>query len=425
MKFTCCGILLFSLWLNIFAQEAPEFDTYFLGKTLRFDYYHSGNSENESITSDREREEPYWAGSKKNLIDPFRYGKYMVMIYDSASGKLIYSKGYSTLFSEWQTTDEAKHIDRTFSETVTFPFPKATVRLEILSRNKKGEFISKFSRFIDPADYFIEGVSNSRYQVKSILKSGEPGNKVDIVIIPDGYTKEQMGKFIDDCKKFAGYLFKASPFRENKDKFNITAVEAYSEESGTDIPAEHIWKNTVVNSSFYTFNEDRYLMTNDNKTLRDIASYAPYDQIYILVNTGKYGGGSIYNHYSVCVSDNKYEEYIFTHEFGHGFAGLGDEYYTSSVAYVDFYPHDVEPWEANLTTLVDFSKKWKSMLKADTPVPTPPGSKYPVGVYEGGGYSEKGVYRAAEDCTMKSISMDNFCPVCRKAITDMINYYTE
>ncbi len=201
---------------------------------------------------------------------------------------------------------------------------------------------------------------------------------------------------------------------------------AWSEQSGTDIPAENIWKSTIANSSFYTFDVDRYLMIYDNKTLRHLASNAPYDQIYVLVNTSKYGGGSIYNHYSVCVSDNPNSEYIFVHEFGHGFAALGDEYYTSEVAYSEFYPLDVEPLDPNLTTLVNFDSKWKDLIEEGTPIPTPVIKEYydKIGVFEGGGYSAKGVYRPAYDCTMKSISIDNFCAVCKRAIQRMIEFYS-
>jgi hypothetical protein len=236
-----------------------------------------------------------------------------------------------------------------------------------------------------------------------------------------------MELFKKDCEKFAGYLFNASPYKENKDKFNIWGIAAPSKESGTDIPAENIWKNTLLNSTFYTFDLERYLMTPDNKSLRDVASNAPYDQIYILVNSDKYGGGSIYNLYSVCINKNKYEEYVFVHEFGHGFSFLADEYYTSDVAYNDYYLLDVEPLEANLTTLVDFDSKWKKFVSDETPIPTPDSEEYSnvVGAFEGGGYVAKGVYRPRLDCSMKSASVNNFCPVCKDAIQQMINFYSE
>lgn len=419
------AILLLLLTVSITAQV--EFSRYFEPKTLRIDYFHSGTDTSGSYSMDELRQEPYWGGSLKNLIDTFQYGKYMFMAFDSASNKLIYSRGFSTLFSEWQTTAEAKKTAKTFSETVTMPFPKKTVRIAFYDRDKTQKFQKRFEYYVNPSSYFISPEIHRQCATFEVLKSGGPETKVDLVIIPEGYTKEDMQKFRNDCQRFAGYLFNASPYKENKEKFNIWGVEAFSEESGTDIPAKNIWKKTALNTTFFTFDLERYLMTSDNKSVRDLASNVPYDQIYILANTSEYGGGAIYNHYSVCVSDNKYDEYIFTHEFGHGFAGLGDEYYTSDVAYENFYPEGIEPWEPNLTTLVNFESKWKNMVAVSVPVPTPPEKKYEktVGVFEGGGYVAKGVFRPRQDCTMKSISVNNFCPVCQKAIEKMINFYSE
>jgi hypothetical protein len=301
------------------------------------------------------------------------------------------------------------------------------VRIEFYGRNNENEFIKKFEYKIDPENYFIKTERSKKYNVFEVVNSGESSVKVDIVIIPDGYTADQMDKFKEDCNRFAGYLFGSSPFKENEDKFNIWGINAPSEDSGTDIPAEDVWNNTVVNSTFYTFDLERYLMTSANKELRNLASYAPYDQIYILVNSQKYGGGSIYNHYSVCVSDNDYSEFVFVHEFGHGFVSLGDEYFTSDVAYNDFYSKEVEPLDPNLTTLVDFDSKWKDMVDEGTPIPTPDTEEFAdkVGAFKGGGYDEEGVYRPFTDCTMKSITIDNFCAVCKRAIQQMIDFYTE
>lgn len=423
MKKTLFAILLFSNL--IFAQL--DFDQYFENKTLRLDYYHTGNDTIDAYSFDELIEEPFWGGSKTNLLDRFDYGKYKIVVIDVESGKEIYSRTYSTLFSEWQTTDEAKQTTKSFSETVVFPFPKENVIVEFYSRDKKNKLHKKFEYLVNPKSYFIKTERQLEYKNFEVLKSNKPDKAVDIVIVPDGYTNDEMEKFKNDCEKFAEYLFNASPYKENKNKFNIWGIEAPSKESGTDIPAEDIWKNTIVNSQFYMFDLDRYLMTSDNKTLRDVASNAPYDQIFILVNTKKYGGGAIYNHYSVCVSDNNYGEYIFTHEFGHGFAGLGDEYYTSDVAYNEFYPLDVEPLDPNLTTLVNFDIKWKNMIDENTPIPTPATKEFKntLGVYEGGGYVSKGVYRPMQDCSMKSISVNNFCPVCKRAIEEMIDFYSK
>ncbi len=417
--------LLVILSISVYAQI--DFNTYFEPKTLRIDYFHTGNISEDSYSIDELRLEPYWGGSHVNLIDKFRYGKYIVEVYDKSTNKLIYSKGYATLFSEWQTTEEAKHTVKTFSETVVIPFPKVPINVVFNTRNKKNEFEKKFEYEVDPGNYFINPEMRMKYNNFEVVNSGDPKVKVDIVILPDGYTEDQMDDFKDDCEKFAGYLLNTSPFKENKDKFNIWGVEAPSPEAGTDIPSKGVWKKTLLNTTFFTFDLDRYCMTSDNKSVRDLAANAPYDQIYILVNSDKYGGGSIYNHYSVCINKNKFEEYIFTHEFGHGFVGLADEYYTSDIAYENFYPLDIEPYEPNITTLVNFESKWKSMVDKDTPIPTPNEEKYKnvVGAFEGGGYVAKGVYRPKQDCTMKSTAVNNFCPVCKKALQDMINFYSE
>lgn len=409
--------------INVFGA----FDDFFLNKTLRIDYYHTGTNTTEFYSLDELIEEPFWGGSHKNLIDKFDYGKYLCKVYDEKSGELIYSRTYCTLFSEWQTTLEAREVMKSFSETVTIPYPKNKVRLELNTRNKKGIFEKQFEFVIDPSSYFISREKRLAFPKTAILQSGDPATHVDIVFVPDGYTKSEMKKFIADAKKMAGYLFLADPYSKNKDKFNIWAVEAVSEESGPDYPATNTWKNTIVGTSFYTFDSERYLMTTHNKALRDVAANAPYDQIYIIVNSDHYGGGAIYNHYAVCISENQHGEYVFTHEFGHAFAGLGDEYYESSTSYNDFYPLDVEPWEPNLTTLVNFDLKWKDLLGTDIPIPTPNEEKYRkgLGVFEGGGYVAKGVYRPAYDCSMKSISVNNFCPVCKRAIQKMIDFYSE
>lgn len=420
------NIALLLFFFQISSPAQVYFDDYFTDGSLRLDYYHTGNDSMEIYSIDELFFEPFWGGSRENLLDIFDYGKYKFILRDESSGIEIYSKTYSTLFSEWLTTEESKHTTKSFSETIVFPFPKNRVIVEFYSRGRQNKLHKKFEYKIDPANYFIRKDRPLRFTSIKILDNGNPAEKVDIVLIPDGYTKSDSTKFLKDCERFSNYLFASSPFKENKNKFNIHAVLAWSEENGTDIPAENIWKNTIANSSFYTFDVDRYLMIYDNKTLRHLASNAPYDQIYVLVNTNKYGGGSIYNHYSVCVSNNSNSEYIFVHEFGHGFAALGDEYYTSEVAYSEFYPLDVEPLDPNLTTLVNFDSKWKDLIEEGTPVPTPNTKEYrnKIGVFEGGGYSSKGVYRPAYDCTMKSISIDNFCAVCKRAIQKMIDFYS-
>jgi len=424
--FKSFAALVFTLLaINSFAQV--NFNDYFFNKTLRFDYLHNGNSTSETINFQQLKDEPYWGGSQKNLIDIFNYGEYMYFVYDSATSKLIFSKGYSTLFGEYQTTTEAKTISKAMYETITFPFPRNTIKLEIKRRNKKQILNTIYETYINPYNYFISKEKAPDCQIEKIITSGNSTNCFDIVFISEGYTKNQMKKFVDDVKKFSKTLLSVKPFSDNKTKINIWAVEAISQEEGTDIPGSGVWKNTVLNSSFYTFDTERYLTTFDTKSVRDYASNVPYDQIVILVNSSKYGGGGFYNHYSLFSSDDFYSQLVFIHEFGHGFTGLADEYYTSNVAYENFYDLTVEPYEPNITTLVDFDKKWKNMLDKGTPIPTPQTDKYltTLGVFEGGGYNAKGIYRPKQSCIMKDLIAKDYCPVCLKATLAMFNFYCD
>jgi len=409
---------------NVFSQV--NYEEYFNGKTLRFDFYHSGNKSTEEIIFSKMKEEGDWSGSKKNLIDTLRYGNYFFELHDIASNKVIYSRGFSTLYQEWQTTEEAKQMNRIFEGSVVMPFPKIKTKIVIFRRDRNNNFISLFQHMIDPANYFIEKSITNKYPNFIVHSSGDPSEKLDIVFIPDGYSKEEMKKFKDDCSRMSGYLFDYSPFDKLKDKINIWGVEAPSDESGTDIPGKNIWVNTQLNSSFYTFDSERYLMTSSYFKVKDIAANAPYDQIYILVNTDKYGGGAIYNFYSLTCVDNKLTKQVFIHEFGHGLAGLADEYGNDNT-YQDMYPTDIEPWEVNLTTLVNFESKWKNMIDTNTPIPTPSTDEYKnqVGVFEGGGYVAKGVYRPTFNSLMNSFSSNEFNEICKKALINVVNFYSE
>ena len=420
-------ILLVFLLTPIFSFSQPDFNTYFKAGALRFDFLLGGNHENVVVYPEQIKKETHWGGNKKNLVDYFNYGSYRVRVFDLKSDSLIFSRGFSTLFQEWQTTAEAKEISRTFYQAAVFPFPRKEIRLEIDARQWEGDFKSIYQVEIDPSDYFIIDENPVKYKTVKILDNGNPGNKVDLAVLAEGYTAGEMGKFVKDAERMVGYLFDEPPFKENKDKFNVYAVQAPSEESGTDIPGEWIYKNTAFNSTFYTFGLPRYLTTSDMKNIYDAASAVPYDQIYILVNSERYGGGGFYNFVTVCTADNERTPNVFIHEFGHGFAGLSDEYYNSAVAYEDFYNLEIELWEPNLTTLTDFSNKWGSMIHDSIPVPTPRKIKYRnnVGVFEGGGYMAKGIYSPMMDCRMKSNEAPGFCPVCRKAIQDVIDFYTE
>ncbi|HSM48224.1 MAG TPA: M64 family metallopeptidase [Draconibacterium sp.] len=419
--------LFLTLVIPFLTYSQIDFNKYFRNESMRFDFLLGGNSNEEKVYPEQIKKEPYWAGSKKNLADPFNYGNYRFRIFDVKSDSLLFSKGFSTLFEEWQSTAEAKEVDKTFYQTAIFPFPKRKFRLEIDSRQRDGNFKNIYKTETNPDNYFILNETLEKLETFVILNSGKPENKVDIVILAEGYTAEEMEKFKEDAKRVTQYLFEEEPFKSEKEKFNVSAVLTPSLESGTDIPGENIYKNTRFNSTFYTFDVSRYLTTSDMKNILDAAAVVPYDHIYVLVNSDRYGGGGFYNFLSVCTADNSLTKEVFVHEFGHGFAGLGDEYYNSEVAYEDFYNLKVEPWEPNITTLVDFGSKWKSMVDESVEIPTPRSAKYnnTIGVFEGGGYMSKGIYSPFIDCRMKSNNAKGFCPVCAESIKKVIQYYSE
>ena len=404
-----------------------SYDTYFTNKVLRFDFMFSGNSQKTTVFPVGFKEEPQFAGSRTNLLDPFSSGNFKYEVYDEAENKLIYSKGFCTLYQEWQTTSEAKRTEKSFYEVATMPFPKNIIRFRISVRERNGLFSQLFETKIDPADYFIRKEKTVNANHTRIYGEGNPDKSVDLVFIAEGYTADEIGKFRDDVKNLADALFAEEPFRDYREKINIWAVEAVSQESGTDVPGEKIYMNTALNSSFYTFDTDRYLTTQDIKAVNDYAAVVPHDNIIVLINSNRYGGGGVYNYYSGTTSGHALSDKVFVHEFGHGFAGLADEYYSSSVAYDEFYPLNVEPWEPNITTMVNFDSKWKGMIARETPVPTPAEDKYitVTGLFEGGGYSAKGIFRPELDCRMKSNGPKGFCSVCQNAIKEMIDYYTK
>jgi hypothetical protein len=402
------------------------FGDYFSEGTLRVDYFYAGNSERTEIFFDELIKEPYWGGPKSLPEKKDGMGNARYNLYDVKDGKLLFSRGTSVLFHEWKTTDEAKTIRRTMSASALMPFPVSKVVFEIEERDwNTGIFSKIFSMEIDPADYFIRPELRMPCDWRKLAGDGEPAGSVDIAFIAEGYTGEEISKFYGDVARISEYILSQSPFNEYRKLFNIYAVAGISGESGTDIPGEKIYRNTVLNSSFYSFNIDRYLTVSDNKQIYNLAANVPYDFIFILVNSNRYGGGGFYNWYAMATSDDTGAGMVAVHEFGHSFAGLADEYYTSEVAYSDFYSFEVEPWEPNITTMVDFESKWKDMLDKNIPVPTPRVPEYihSPGVFEGGGYVAKGIYSPQQNCRMNSINTE-FCPVCQKAIVEKIKSIT-
>ncbi|MDR1408585.1 MAG: IgA Peptidase M64 [Tannerella sp.] len=403
-----------------------DFDTYFEPKSLRFDFALSGNALSQSAALQLLREEPVWGGPVKHLIDPFEYGGYYIKVFDKETGKLIYSRGFNTLFEEWRTTDRARTETQSWTNSISVPYPKKTVTLELLARDRSTNlFAPLLTLEVDPQSIYIDRSPLADLTIEKVRFTGDPAGKVDLVFVPEGYTAAEMEKFSRDAARFTRALFDTSPYDTRKDDFNVWAVHLPSHESDVDISGRGIFKNTALNAGFYTFGIERYLTTPDMKAIRDAVWRVPCDAIFILVNSEIYGGGGMYNFYAIGTADNPRTIRVFVHELGHSFAGLADEYFQSEVAYNDFYSLTVEPWEPNITTLVDFASKWQDMLAPDTPVPTPPEEPYlhKTGVFEGGGYVSKGIYRPVDHCTMRD--MAPFCPVCSRAILKMIDFVTD
>lgn len=418
-KWRLIGLLVLLFPQMLFAQL--KFSDYFRNSSLRVDYLLYGTEKTAHVIVKQLKLEPHYGGAHTNLIGP-DMGTYRYQVFDKKTGKLIFSKGFCPMFQEWQTTDEAKKQTGSFYQAAILPFPKKEIHFVIEERNWDGQFAEVFSTDIDPQNYFIIDESVPTFPVETIALNGKPKNKVDVVFLPDGYTTSEMDKFVSDVKRLTKALFNAKPFNKHEKDFNLYAVKVPSQEAGTDVPGEHLFKNTAFNSTFYTFDTPRYLTTQDMLDIHNVAAEVPYDQVYVLVNTDRYGGGGFYNYVCVSSVDNELSEKVFIHEFGHAFAGLADEYYTSDVAYEDYYNLNVEPWEPNITTMVDFKSKWSDLVDKDTPVPTPRIAKYRkvVGVFEGGGYTAKGIYSPMMDCRMKSNEAKGFCPVCRRAIEKAI-----
>ena len=403
-----------------------DFATYFEPKSLRVDFALSGNANEQRAALQQIREEPVWGGPKKNLIDPFEYGGYYVKVYDIQTNELLYTRGFNTLFEEWRTTDQATKEVQSWTNSILIPYPKEPVLFELLTRERSdNQFHSLWKMEIDPKSIFIDKSPFKNLNIEQLLYNGDPAGKVDLVFLAEGYTNAEMEKFHSDALRFMDELFQTTPFNSHRDDFNVWAVPLISEESGTDKSGEGVFVNTALHSGFYTFGLDRYLTTPDMKSIRDAVWNVPCDAIFILVNSATYGGGGMYNFYAIGTSDNARTISVFVHELGHSFAGLADEYFTTAVTYNDFYDLTIEPWEPNITTLVNFEAKWKNSLSPDTPIPTLIEGAHAdkLGVFEGGGYATKGIFRPMNHCTMRD--WPPFCPVCEQAILRAIDFLSD
>lgn len=406
-------------------EQQPEFDTYFTGERLRIDFTLAGNDKTQTAYLDELHKEGEWAGPRGHLVEPFDYGQYCLQA--SAGGKVVFTKSFSTLFEEWRTTEEASKVSRAASQCIWMPFPKQPLHIVLSQRIRAtGRMEAMFEFDLDPQDRHIIPGPENRYRIVPLQINGDACDKVDIVIAAEAYTSSQMAKFRKDAQNLMDYVFSMEPYASRREDFNVWLVESPSQDGGADIPQDGIWRSTVMDSAFDTFYEDRYLTVWNHKKIASAVSGATFDTIIALVNESKYGGCGMYNSYAMAVSDNKLAAPVFIHEFGHSFAGLADEYYDSSTAYENYYPAGIEPWEPNITTMVDFSAKWEDMVAEGTPVPTPADSTYVgvVGAFEGAGYVAKGCWRPYVECRMLNNTAPGFCPVCQRAINRMIDYYT-
>ncbi len=407
-------------------------------KTLRVDYIFSGTDKASEISLDRMYTFDGWAGRSVNLDKVPVKGNGQISMTDLATGKVLYMLPFATLFQEWQTSDEAKFVRKSFENTFLLPMPsgKAVVKVELYDH--KGVLAASLKHMVDPSDILIRHLKPAGLEHRYLLKSGDPAEKIDVAVVAEGYTADESGKFYEHAQVAMDAIFSHAPFNEYKDRFNFVAVALESKDSGVSVPREGLWLDTAVGSNYDTFYMDRYLTTTCVRMMHDKLTGIPYEHLVVLANTDTYGGGGIFNSYTLTTALHPAFKPVVVHEFGHSFAGLGDEYYYESEESVAFYPHDREPWEQNITTLYDFESKWNDMLPRviQVPTPAPEDNVWPaiaegaapesfIGVYEGGGYQTKGVYRPYPDCRMKTNGAPVFCPVCQRAIARIIEFYTE
>ena len=408
------------------AATAQVFDDYFEDKTLRIDYIFSGNSSSQAISLDQLNQSPRWYGKRNNLSEVPVEGNGAIIVREHSKENIIYKNSFSTLFQEWQTTDEAKTTIKAFENVFLVPMPKDTVDITVELRNNRREVVASMTHVLNPKDILIRHIGEHKTPYETMLQAADTTRCINIAFVAEGYTREEMPIYIEDVKKSIDALFSHEPFKSRKEVFNIIAVEPASEESGTSVPRKGIWKRTALGSHFDTFYTERYLTTLHLKRLHDVLAGLPYEHIIVLVNTEVYGGGGILNSYNLSAAHHAKTLPVVVHEFGHSFAGLADEYAYDNEP-IPMYPADIEPWEPNITTLKDFHGKWEQMISKKTPVPTPADKKYAdaVGVYEGAGYSLNGVYRPMQDCRMRTNENPTFCPVCQKAINNLIDFYVK
>ncbi len=449
-------------------QEAPA-----AAATLRLDLFHTGNVKTEIFSLDRLVVEPLpWPGNPQRAVDDSQLGKYRFSIRRPADDGVLYSRGYASIYGEWETTGEARRMHRTFHESLRFPHPGAPVMVVIEKRDAANRFQEIWRQEVDPDGMFVDTSLPPRVPVTAIQHRGDPATKVDLLLLGDGYTADEHGLFLEQARRLTEALFAVEPFRQRRDDFNVWALAPTAAASGVSRPSTGIHRRTPLGVTYDAFGSERYVLTFDNRAWRQAASWAPYDVVEILVNAETYGGGGIFGLYSTVAAANDWAEYLFLHEFGHHFAALADEYYTSSVAY-EMPQEQVEPWEANATLLQDpEALKWRHLATPQAPLPTPwPKQAFEehsyeiqerrreirsqglpesvmsdlfrqqqafevellgqhananvVGAFEGSNYAPLGMYRPQMDCIMFSRNPVPFCAVCEHALEAVIDLYSQ
>lgn len=424
--------------------SARDFDDRFEDATLRLDYVFCGDNAHQAIYFQRAARTSAWAGRRSRMEAPLLEGNGQIRLLDPETGECLYANSFSTLFQEWQVTEEALHVQKAFENCFQVPFPKKPVDVEVFLVDTHRKVTSRLRHRIDPKDILIRRVSDNGLSSSVICQGGSLEESIDIVVVSDGYAPSEKAKFYGDAARVAQALFRHEPFASLRERFSVRAVFAPSQDSGTSIPRLGRWLDTAAETHFDTFYTQRYLTTSSMQKVYDLIGTVPFEHVVVLVNTPIYGGGGIYNSVTIMSSDGPTFNAVMVHEFGHAFGGLADEYAYGDQAETP-YPADTEPWEPNVTTLHDFSSKWQDLLPEGTPVPTEPDAldkqdvrriwntftpeqkallNLKVGVYEGAGYQMKGVYRPVQECRMRINECEEFCPVCTRAIVRMVDYYT-
>ena len=412
---------------NVIAQD---FDTYFNDRTLRLDYIFSGNKARQDISLAEMYSMPHWYGKKQRLSQIPVEGNGQITVRPHRNDSVIYKNSFSTLFQEWLSYDEAAGPGKAFENVFLVPMPKDTVDITVELRDNRRNVTATYTHTVIPTDILIRHCGeHGTTPYETLQQANDTSRCIHIAFVAEGYTNAEMDTYIKDAKDATEAIFAHEPFKSARDRFNIIAVKSVSNESGTSEPSKGIWKDTSLSSHFDTFYSNRYLTTLNLATLHDRLAGTPYEHIIILVNTDEYGGGGILNSYVLSMTHHPMFKPVVVHEFGHSFGGLADEY-ACDFEQIPMYPHDVEPWEPNITTLHDFHGKWEQLISPGTPVPTPESSnpdtiKNKIGLFEGAGYSMKGVYRGMQDCRMRTNENPEFCTICRNSLQRLIDFYTK